>query len=47
MEHAKKLFLVDSSFDLRSDSRPHLDLDRVINSVLSADLPEREKKLQY
>ena len=47
MEHAKKMFLVDSRFDLRNESRHHSALDRAISSVLSADLPEREKQLQY
>ena len=41
------MFLVDSRFDLRNESRHHAALDRVISSVLSADLPEREKQLQY
>ena len=44
MEHAKKMFLVDSPFDLRNESRHHSALDRAISSVLSADLPEREKQ---
>ena len=47
MEHAKKMFLVDSRFDLRNESRHHSALNRAISSVLSADLPEREKQLQY
>ena len=41
------MFLVDSRFDSRNESRHHLALDRAVSSVLSADLPEREKQLQY
>ena len=41
------MFLVDSRFDLRNESRHQSALDRAISSVLSADLPEREKQLQY
>ena len=40
------MFLVDSRFDLRNESRHNSALDRAISSVLSADLPEREKHLQ-
>ena len=47
MDHTKKMFLVDSYFDLRKESRHHSALDRAISSVLNADLPEREKQLQY
>ena len=47
MEHAKKMFLVDSRFDLRNKSHHHSDLNQAITSVLSADLPERKKQLQY
>ena len=47
MEHAPKIFLVDSRFDLKNESRHHSALDRAISSVLNADLPEREKHLQY
>ena len=47
MENAKKMFLVDSRFDLRNESRHHSALDRAISSVLSADLPEKEKQIQY
>ena len=47
MEHAKKLFLVDSRFDLRNESRHYSALDRAISSVLSADLPEKEKQIQH
>ena len=42
MDHTKKMFLVDSYFDLRKESRHHSALDRAISSVLNADLPERE-----
>ena len=41
------MFLVDSRSDLRNESRHHSALDRAISSVLSANLPEREKQLQY
>ena len=47
MEHSKKIFLVDSRFDLRNESRHHTAFNRAISSVLSADLFEREKQLQY
>ena len=47
MENAKKMFLVDSRFDLRNESHHHSTLDRVISSVLSADLPEKEKQIKY
>ena len=47
MDQEKKMFLVDSRFDLRNESRHHAALNRAISSVLSADLPEREKQLQY
>ena len=41
------MFLVDSRFDLRSESRHHSSLDRAISSVLCADLTKRKKQLQY
>ena len=41
------MFLVDSRFDFKNESRHHSALDRAIISVLRADLPEREKQLQY
>ena len=41
------MFLVESRFDLRNESRHHSALDQAISSVLSADFPEREKQLQY
>ena len=47
MEHAKKMFLVDSRFDMRNESNHHSALDKTISSILNADLPEREKQLQY
>ena len=47
MEHAKKMFLVDSRFDLRNESFQHSALDRAISSILNSDLPKREKQLQY
>ena len=47
MEHAKKIFLVDSRFDLRNESYHHSALDRAISSILNSDLSEREKQLQY
>ena len=47
MENAKKMFLIDSRFDLRNENHHHSALDRAISSVLSADLPEREKQIQY
>ena len=47
MEHAKKMFLVDSRFDLRNESYHHSALDRAISSILNTDLSEREKQLQY
>ena len=47
MEHAKKMFLADSRFDLRNESYHHSALDRAISSILNSDLPEREKQLQY
>ena len=47
MENAKKMFLVDSRFDLRKESRHHSALDRAISSVLRADMPEKEKQIQY
>ena len=47
MEHAKKMFLVDLRFDFRNESRHHSALDKAISSVLNADLPKKEKQLQY
>ena len=47
MEHAKKMFLVDSRFDLRNESNHHSALDRAISSILHSDLPEKEKQIQY
>ena len=47
MEHAKKMFLVDSRFDLRNESYHDSALDQAINSIINSDLPEREKQLQY
>ena len=47
MENAKKMFLIDSRFDLRNESHHHSALDRAISAILNADLPEREKQLQY
>ena len=46
MENTKKIFLVDSRFDLRNESRHHSALDRAISSALSADLSEK-KIIQY
>ena len=47
MEHAKKMFLLDSRFDLTNESYHHTALDRAISSILNSDLPEKEKQLQY
>ena len=47
MEHAKKMFLVDSRFDLRNESNHHSALDRAISLILNSDLPEKEKQIQY
>ena len=44
MEHAKKMFLVDSRFDLRNENNHHSALDRVISLILNSDLPVKEKK---
>ena len=41
------MFLADSRIHLINESRHHSALERAISSVLSADLPEREKQLQY
>ena len=47
MEHAKKMFHIDSRFDMRNESYYHSALDGAISSILNSDLPEREKQLQY
>ena len=47
MDHAKKMFLVDSCFELRNESNHHSALDRAISLILNSDLPEREKQIQY
>ena len=47
MEHPKKMFLVDSRFDLRNESNHHSALDRAISLILNSDLPEKEKQIQY
>ena len=47
MEHANKMFLIDSRFDLRNESYRNSVLDRAISLILNSDLLEREKQLQY